>query len=52
MGLFLVGMVTSAVVGYLTVRFFMRFLGSHRLDVFAAYRLILAAVVVVWLFAR
>ncbi|MBL8139942.1 MAG: undecaprenyl-diphosphatase UppP [Acidobacteria bacterium] len=50
--LFLVGMVTSAVVGYLTVRFFMRFLGSHRLDVFAAYRLILAAVVVVWLFAR
>ena len=50
--LFLVGMVTSAVVGYLTVRFFMRFLGSHRLDVFAAYRLLLAAVVVVWLFAR
>lgn len=50
--LFLVGMITSAIVGYLTVRFFMRFLGGHRLDVFAGYRLALAAVVVVWLAMR
>ena len=50
--LFLIGMLTSAVVGYLTVRFFMRFLGSNRLDVFAAYRLALAAVVVGWLLTR
>jgi undecaprenyl-diphosphatase len=50
--LFLIGMVTSAIVGYLTVRFFMRFLGSNRLDVFAAYRLALAAVVAGWLLTR
>lgn len=50
--LFAIGMVTSAVVGYLTIRFFMRFLGTNRLDVFAFYRLALAAVVVGWLFTR
>ena len=31
--LFGVGMVTSAVVGYLTVKYFIRFLAAHRLDV-------------------
>jgi undecaprenyl-diphosphatase len=46
---FLVGMVVSGVVGYLTVRFFLRFLTLHSLDAFAAYRLLLAAVTVVWL---
>ena len=45
-----VGLVTSAVVGYLTVKFLLRFLGSHRLDVFAWYRLALAAVTVAWVF--
>lgn len=49
MGLFAVGMVTSAVVGYLTIKYFLRFLAGHRLDVFAYYRLALAAVTVVWL---
>ncbi len=46
---FLVGIVTSFVVGYLTVAFFMRFLGRARLDVFAMYRLALAATVIVWI---
>jgi undecaprenyl-diphosphatase len=46
---FAVGMVTSGVVGYLAVKYFIRFLASHRLDVFAWYRLVLAAVTVVWL---
>lgn len=46
---FAVGIVTSFVVGYLTVAFLMRFLGRARLDVFAAYRLLLSAAVVVWL---
>jgi len=50
-GLFAVGMVTSAAVGYLTIKFFLRYLVSHRLDVFAYYRLVLAAVVVAWLLA-
>jgi undecaprenyl-diphosphatase len=49
MQLFAVGMVTSAVVGYITIKYFMRFLAGHRLDVFAYYRLALAAATVVWL---
>jgi undecaprenyl-diphosphatase len=48
-GLFAVGMLTSAVVGYLTIKYFLRFLTTHRLDVFAYYRLVLSAVLIVWL---
>jgi undecaprenyl-diphosphatase len=50
--LFTVGMVSSAVVGYLTVKYFIRFLATHRLDVFAWYRVALAAATFVWLAAR
>jgi len=50
--LFLVGMVSSSVVGYLTVKYFLRYLVHHRLDVFAWYRLALAAIVVGWLALR
>jgi undecaprenyl-diphosphatase len=44
-----VGMVVSAAVGYLTIKYFLRFLAGNRLDVFAYYRLLLAAVTVAWL---
>jgi undecaprenyl-diphosphatase len=47
--LFAVGMVTSAVVGYFTVKYFIKFLVSHRLDVFAWYRVVLAAATFAWL---
>jgi len=50
--LFLVGMVTSAVVGYVTVKYFIRFLATHRLDVFAWYRVLLALATYAWLAAR
>ncbi|HJR61294.1 MAG TPA: undecaprenyl-diphosphate phosphatase [Vicinamibacterales bacterium] len=43
------GIVVSAVVGYVTIKYFLRFLGGHKLDVFAVYRLLLAAVTVAWL---
>jgi len=46
---FTVGIVTSAVVGYLAVRFFIRYVSDHSLAAFAWYRLALAAAVVVWL---
>lgn len=49
---FAVGLVTSAVVGYLTIKYFLRYLVAHRLDVFAYYRLALALAVVVFLFTR
>jgi undecaprenyl-diphosphatase len=47
-----VGLVTSAIVGYLTIRFFLRYLTHHSLAVFAYYRFALAAVTVIWLLAR
>jgi undecaprenyl-diphosphatase len=47
-----VGLVVSAIVGYLTVKYFLRFLASHSLAVFAYYRFALAAVTVVWLLMR
>jgi undecaprenyl-diphosphatase len=46
--LFVIGIVSSAVVGYLAVKYFIRFLAKHSLDVFAWYRLALAAAVVLW----
>jgi undecaprenyl-diphosphatase len=52
LALFAIGMITSALVGYLTIRFFLRYLTAHSLDVFAYYRLALAAVTIVWLLAR
>ena len=47
-----VGLVVSAVVGYVTVKFFVRYLAVHSLEVFAYYRFALAAVTVLWLLAR
>ena len=47
-----VGLVVSAIVGYITIKFFVRYLASHSLEVFAYYRFALAAVTVVWLLTR
>ena len=47
-----VGLVTSAIVGYLTVKFFVRYLANHSLSVFAYYRFVLAAVTMLWLMTR
>jgi undecaprenyl-diphosphatase len=50
--LLLVGLVTSAIVGYLTVKYFVRDLANHSLAVFAYYRFALAAITMVWLMMR
>lgn len=50
--IFAVGMLVSAIVGYATVKFFIRYLTRHSLTVFAVYRLALAAVTVAWLLSR
>jgi undecaprenyl-diphosphatase len=47
--LFLVGLVVSGVVGYLTIKYFLKYLANHSLTVFAYYRFALAAVTAVWL---
>jgi undecaprenyl-diphosphatase len=46
---FAVGMLVSGVVGYITVKYFIRYLAGHSLDVFAYYRLALAAATGLWL---
>jgi undecaprenyl-diphosphatase len=50
--LLVVGLVTSGIVGYLTITFFVRYLANHSLAVFAYYRFALAAITVVWLLTR
>jgi undecaprenyl-diphosphatase len=49
---FAVGLVSSAVVGYFTVKYFVQYLAGHSLAAFAYYRFALAAVTVVWLLTR
>jgi undecaprenyl-diphosphatase len=44
-----IGMVTAAVVGWVVIKFLLRFLRNHRMDAFAYYRFVLAALIVVWL---
>jgi len=50
--LFATGLIVSAVVGYLTITFFIRYLGRHSLAVFAAYRFALAGATAIWLLVR
>jgi undecaprenyl-diphosphatase len=47
-----VGLVVSAIVGYITVKFLMRYVAAHSLEGFAYYRFALAAVTVWWLVSR
>jgi len=47
--LFLIGMGVSGVVGYLTIKYFLKYLVTHTLAPFAWYRIALAAVTAVWL---
>jgi undecaprenyl-diphosphatase len=50
--LFVAGILSSAVVGYLAVAFFIRYIAGHSLAAFAWYRLALAATVVIWWLTR
>ena len=46
---FVVGIVVSGLVGYATVKYFLRYVASRGLDVFAWYRIVLAAATLAWL---
>jgi undecaprenyl-diphosphatase len=50
--LFAIGMISAAAVGFLTIKFLIRYLAGHSLNAFAYYRLALAAVTVAWLITR
>ncbi|MFH0804618.1 MAG: undecaprenyl-diphosphatase UppP, partial [Patescibacteria group bacterium] len=45
----LVGAVTAAAVGYLAIRFLLRYLENHSLNIFAYYRFVLGAAVIMYL---
>jgi undecaprenyl-diphosphatase len=45
-----IGFISSAVVGYLAIAFLMRYLRVHTLNLFAGYRLVLAAMIIFWVF--
>ncbi len=47
---FSVGFIASGIVGYLSIAFLMRYLRQHTLNLFAAYRLILAGAVVLMIY--
>ena len=48
-GLMVIGMVTAAITGYLTIKYFLKYIGNHSLNVFAWYRLIVGGLMLVWL---
>lgn len=49
---FVIGIVVSGLVGYATVKYFLRYVSSSSLDVFAWYRIALAAATALWLLTR
>jgi len=50
--LFVVGLVVSAVVGYVTIKFLLQYLANHSLTVFGYYRFALSAATVIYLVTR
>jgi undecaprenyl-diphosphatase len=47
--LLLVGIASSAIVGYLAVKYFIQYLARHSVDLFVWYRLALSASVIFWI---
>lgn len=45
--LFVVGFLTAAIVGYLCIRFLLKYVQSHSMDVFVYYRFALAALILI-----
>lgn len=47
--IFMIGLVSAAVIGYLAVKYLLRFLTNHSLNYFAYYRLALGLALIAWL---
>jgi undecaprenyl-diphosphatase len=50
--IFAIGFFSSAVSGYFAIAFLMQYLRKHTLNVFAGYRLALAAFIILWVFLK
>jgi len=49
---FVIGFIVSALIGFVAIKFFLVYLNKHSLKVFAWYRLLLAVILVAWLFLK
>jgi undecaprenyl-diphosphatase len=47
---FLVGMVSSAIFGYLTIKYFLKYIANHNLNVFIFYRIVLGLILISTIF--
>jgi undecaprenyl-diphosphatase len=47
--MFAIGLFSSALVGYLAVKYLLRFVSQHKLNVFAYYRFTLAALILIYI---
>jgi undecaprenyl-diphosphatase len=47
---FSIGFISSGIVGYFAIAFLMQYLRRHTLNLFAGYRLVLAAAVIFWIY--
>ena len=43
--LYIVGALTSGIIGYLCIRFFIKFISNHTFSVFSYYRIILGIII-------
>ncbi|RLC38498.1 undecaprenyl-diphosphatase UppP [Candidatus Falkowbacteria bacterium] len=48
--LLIVGFIFSYLAGFLAIKYFMRFIKNHSLNIFAVYRFVLAAIILVYFF--
>ncbi|MDO8668828.1 MAG: undecaprenyl-diphosphate phosphatase [Candidatus Buchananbacteria bacterium] len=46
----LLGVVSSAITGYLTIKYLIKYLSNHSLNIFAWYRLIIGCLTLIWFF--
>lgn len=46
------GFITSLVVGYFAVKFLLRFLVNHSLNIFGYYRIVLGIIIILWIIFR
>ncbi|KKQ79369.1 MAG: Undecaprenyl-diphosphatase [Parcubacteria group bacterium GW2011_GWC2_38_7] len=48
----IVGFVVSAVIGFVVIKFFLKYVEHHKLNVFAWYRICLALILLLWLYLK
>lgn len=47
-----VGFVVSSVIGFIVIKFFLKYIEHHKLNIFGWYRICLALVLIIWLYLR